>query len=282
MTATIERTMKSGHLIIAIIILGFLLGGLPSCKSKRAIIKAPIKEKGPEYLFSKMNEKEFRFNAIEAKFNIEYSQGRKNYDFKGQLRLVKDSLIWLNFNQDLGIEIARVMITQDSVKFIDRFRKQYLITDYGFINDFLNTNIDFGILQSIILGNDFEYYEDAKFKASIDGGQYKLSTSERRKLKKYVRNTDDETRIFLQQTWLNPDNFKITQIKLKELTKSSKKLTAEYSDFEPIDIQLFPHTIKYLVEAEDAIDVVVKYNRVTLKDNMQFPFNIPSKYSSVK
>lgn len=259
-----------------------LLAGLSACKSKRGIIKAPIKEEGPEFLFSRLQQNELKFNTFEARFSIEYNQNRTYHDFKGQIRMVKDSLIWISFNQDLGIEIARVMITEDSVKFLDRFNKKYLVTDYNFINNFLNTNIDFGILQSIILGNDFEYYEKAKFKASIDGGLYRLSTSGRSKLKKYVRDIEDAERIFLQDTWLNPENFKIEQVKLKELTRESKKLTANYSDFKDIGGQFFPNHVDYLIEAEEAISVEVKYNRITLNEKLRFPFNIPSKYIPAK
>jgi len=268
--------------IVFLLLIAIILGGLSACKSGRSLIKAPIKEEGEDYLFTKMKEKEFMFRTIEAKFNVEYNQGRKYYDFKGQIRMVKDSLIWINFNQDLGIEIARIMITQDSVKFLDRLQKQYLITDYNYINKFLNSNIDFGILQSIILGNDFEYYENAEFKASVDGGRYKLSTSERRKLKKYVRNSDDEARILLQQIWLNPENFKIEEVKLKELTNDSKKLTADYADFEMVGEYLFPYKVDYTVEADEAINVEVKYNHISINEKQSFPFKIPSKYTPAK
>jgi hypothetical protein len=214
--------------------------------------------------------------------DIEYRQDRKYHDFKGQIRIVKDSLIWVNFSQDLGIQIARIMITEDSVKFIDRIQQQYLITDYDYINNFLNTNIDFGILQSIILGNDFEYYEKAEFKAAVDGDEYRLSTTGRKKLKKYVRNNDDATRILFQTLWLDPLNFKIKEVKLQELTKDSKKLTASYSDFEQIGERLFPNTTKYLIEADDAIRVEVKYSRINLDKSMNFPFKIPSDYTKAR
>jgi hypothetical protein len=233
----------------------------------------------PEVLFAQLQQNAFKFKSIEARLNISYNENRKYLDFKGQVRIVKDSVIWISFNQDLGIEIARLLITQDSVKYLDRLHKSYLITDYDFINNFLKTNIDFGILQSILLGNDFEYYENATFKSSIDGAYYKLSTSERSKLKKYVRNTSDADRVFLQSLWLNPETFKIEQLKMKELTKDSKKLAAEYSDFEILDEQLFPTRVEYLVEAEDAISVKVDYSRIVLNEKMNFPFKIPSKYT---
>ena len=270
--------MKQTNTLIFIFLI-ILLGSITSCKTKKSLIKAPLKEEGPEFLFGELKEKEFKFQTFEARFNIDYNENVRYLDFKGQIRIVKDSVIWISFNQDLGIEIARLLITADTVKYMDRFNKKYLITDYVFINNFLNTSIDFGILQSIILGNDFEYYDRAKFKTSVDGELYKLSTGGRSKLKKYVRNSNDAERIFLQSMWLNPETFKIIQLKMKELTKDSKKLVADYSDFENIDGQLFPTKINYLVEAEDAIKVKVHYNRIVLNQKMNFPFKIPSRYS---
>jgi len=269
------RWQTGAYLIIAI----FIIAGMSSCKSKRSLYKKPIKAEGPEYLFEKLKQNEFQFETFSAKFNAEYSMDRKPFEFKGQVRIVKDSVIWITFGQDLGIEIARMIITRDSVKFLDRFNKKYFVGDYKFVNEFLKTSIDFGILQSIILGNDFEYYEKAKFKAAIDGGEYRLTTTGRSKLKKYVRNNSDEERIFLQSIWLNPDNFKITRIKIKELTQNSKKLTAMYSNFEDINGRLFPFKMAYEVEAESPITVKVKYSKIILNKSLKFPFKIPSKYN---
>jgi len=264
---------------ISLIVIMVIVAGMSSCKSKRSAIKQPIKAEGPDYLFEKLKENEFQFKTFSAKFNIEYSAGKKFYEFKGQVRIVKDSVIWITFGQDLGIEIARLLITQDSVKFVDRINKKYFIGDYAFVNNFLNTNIDFGILESIVLGNDFEYYEKAKFKASIDGGEYHLNTLGRSKLKKYVRNSADDERIFLQSMWLDPETFKITRINIKELTQNSKKLTAYYSNFEEINGRLFPFRLDYEVAAEKPIDVRVKYSRIELNESLKFPFKIPSKYT---
>jgi hypothetical protein len=272
-------TRKSWIILSVLIVMMIAMAG---CKSQRAIIKAPLKEEGADYLMARLNEKEFEFDSFEARANLSYRQNRKHLDFKAQVRIIKDSLIWVSFNQDLGIEVARVMITQDSVKFVDRINKQYLLTDYDFIDKFLNTNVDFGMLQSIILGNDFEYYEMAEFKASVEGGQYRLSTTGRSKLKKYVRNSSDAQRVLLQSIWLNPETFKITHVRLKELTRDSRKLEAAYSDFDALNGQLFPTKIKYAIDAAEPMEVTVEYSRIELNHQMSFPFKIPSKYEPAR
>lgn len=275
------NTFKSPKYYFQLLLIVLMAYGFFSCQSKRQLIKGPIKDEGAGYLFGKLQENQFKFNTFSAKFNIEYLVKRKPFEFKGQVNIVKDSAIWLIFTQDLGIEMARMLITLDSVKFLDRINKKYFVGDYDFVNSFLKTNVDFGVLQSIILGNDFEYYDSAEFKASVDNRQYKLTTSGRQKLKKHVRNTSDAERVFLQSIWLDPESFKINQIKLKELTPNSKKLTASYSEFENFEGQLFPFKIVYEVEADVPVKVKVVYSKIQLNGQVNFPFKIPEKYSPV-
>lgn len=276
------RPEISYHQIIVILIFVAVIAGLGGCKSKRSLIKAPIKEEGAAYLFEQLRENELKFETFTARLNVDYTVDKNRNDFKGQLRIVKDSAIWVSFNQDLGIEIARFLITEDSVKFLNRINRTYFAGDYAFVNNFLGANIDFGILQSLLLGNDFEYYEDIDFRASVDGGQYRLNTTGRSKLRKYVRNHDDNLRLLLQTIWLHPENFKITEIRLKELTRNSKKLTALYSDFQSFEKNKYPTRLTYTIEADIPISVTVKYSRITLNETATMPFNVPDKYSAVQ
>ena len=59
--------------------------------------------------------------------NVEYSEDKGKTSLKGQLRIQSDSLIWLTFSPALGIEAARVLLTNDSVKFINRLNKTYFL-----------------------------------------------------------------------------------------------------------------------------------------------------------
>jgi hypothetical protein len=271
------RGVKSIHFIVFMLMVSVTLS---ACKSNRSILKVPIKEEGADFLLEKLTENEFKFNTFTSRLAIDYTYDRKKLDFKGQVRIVKDSAIWISFNQDLGIEMVRLLITEDTVKFIDRINRTYFVGDYAFVNDFLSANIDFGILQSLLLGNDFEYYEDASFRASIDSRQYRLNTTGRGKLKSNVRNSDDNTRNLLQTLWLNPETFKITEIRLKELTRNSKKLTAVYSGFQNIENQQFPTKVDYSIEADVPIKVTVRHSRMTLNQPASMPFNVPEKYTT--
>lgn len=270
---THKLMLRKGSFVLLLIIL------FASCSTKRNIIKEPLKEAKAVYLLEKLAQSELQFEWFSAKFSIDYIYDKKLTEFKGQIRIRKDSVIWLSFSPALGIEMARLKITNDSVYFMNRINKTYLKGDYKFINDYLQTNIDFDILQSFIIGNDFQFYEKSKFRAFIDNQEYRLSTMERHKLKKYVKQ-DESLKAFIQNIWLSPETYKITRVNIKEFN-NDKKLDARYDNFKDHEGQLFPFDIVFEITADEKIIVEVDYSRIDINEEKSFPFTIPSKYDRI-
>jgi hypothetical protein len=261
------------------LLLALLLG---ACSPSRKVLKAPLKEEGAEFLFARLKEKELKFDWFSARFSAEYTNKGRQNSLSGQIRIRKDSLIWISLTPMLGIEALRVMISQDSVKMINRLDDTYFIGDYDLLNRFLNTNIDYDLLQAFLLGNDLQFYENGKFHSSIDRGEYKLSTAERQKLKKFVRNSQEKMKILIQNIWLDPATFKITRADVKEIRRDNIKLESTYGGFEQLEGQLFPGKMTYTIWAENTIRVRVEFSRLVLDTPQQFPFKIPSSYQPVR
>jgi hypothetical protein len=270
------------HLFILPFSFLLLLIILASCITQRKIIKAPIKEEGADYLFKKLKEHELQYHWFTAKFSAEYSNKGQTNSFNGQIRIRKDSVIWLSFSPAFGIEVFRMMLTQDSVKFINRMNNTFFAGDYNYVNHYLNTNIDFDILQSFLTGNDLSFYENGKFRAGIDNGIYKLMTAERMKLKKFVRNSQENLRVLIQTIWIDPESFKITHADVKEIREPNIQLDARYSSFEKIENQIFPKDMSFDISADNNLSVTVSFNRITFDIAQAFPFKIPQSYRPVK
>jgi hypothetical protein len=264
------------------ILISILFLAMISCQTARKTIKEPIREYGAEFLFDKLKENELKFEWFSAKFNLDLVINKKKSEFTGLIRMRKDSTIWLTFSPALGIEMARLIISNDSVKFINRINKTYYIGSFRNVQTLLDANIDFDIFQSILLGNDLTYYENGKFRASYDNGEYHLVTAGRQKLKKFVKNLADEERIYIQNIFLDPQTFKITQMKTKELKKENKKLDAVYSNFQPVGGQLFPHHIFYDLMADKPVQVDLDYSKIEINEPQEFPFKISSNYTRIQ
>jgi len=141
----------------------FLIVGLAlsstSCKSKKHVLRTSLKEYGFSYLYARMLENQMEFDYLNAKFNFVYGQDKNKTNLRGQLRIKNDSLIWISITPALGIEAARVLLTNDSVKFINRLNKTYFSGKYELIDSLLNTTIDYSLLQSMLVGNDLTQYD---------------------------------------------------------------------------------------------------------------------------
>jgi hypothetical protein len=226
-----------------------------------------------------MLENQINFDYLEAKFNIAYMEDRKKTDLRGQMRMRKDSLIWISFSPALGIEAARLSLSNDSIKFINRLNKTYIDGKYDLVNERINTTIDYSILESMIVGNDLTQYDVNKYKASIDGGLYRITIQERKKIKQFLRSDETDTKVLVQNIWLDPENFRIRKIELKELNDGdNKKLTVLYDDYRVVGDHLFPGKIMINISSQKSIDIEIDFTRVELNQPLRFPFNIPRKY----
>ncbi|MBN3035990.1 MAG: DUF4292 domain-containing protein [Bacteroidales bacterium] len=253
-----------------------------SCQSYRKVVKEPLKEYGADYLFKKLKENELRWEWFSAQFAADIIIDKKKNSFSGQIRMKRDSALWISFSPALGIEMMRLLLTNDSVRFINRINNTYFTGSSENINAMLDANIDYDVIQSILLGNDLTYYEEGRFRATYDSREYHLVTTGRAKLKKYVKTLQDEERIYIQNIFMDPLSFKITQMKIKEVKRENKKLDAFYSDFREIGGQLFPHRIFYDLVADIPVQVSIEYTRITLDTPHRFIFRIPEKYTRIQ
>lgn len=260
-----------------------------SCKTQETISNTSNRAKedtiqikttlGSDSIIYKMTENQFNFEWLSAKFTADYETDNNNTSFSGQIRIRKDSIIWISISK-FSIEGARILITQDSIFVINRMDNNYFKSDFNYINRFINSTVDFDMLQAFIVGNDFKYYEKDKFKTSFDGEYFHLNTINRHKLKKYIRNENDKLKILIQNIEINPRTYKIINLNVKEV-KENNKLKISYSDFENINDQLLAKLLQISIISEKVIGIKLEYSKVILNEEFNFPFKIPENYERI-
>lgn len=270
-------------LFLKFVLLIFVVTSLASCTGTRKAVREPLKEQGDQFLMGKLKEHELKFHQFSAKFNATYLVDRKKTTVSGNLRIDHDSIIWISITPALGIEAVRFILTPDSIKFINRLNNTYFLHNFAYINQLLNKTLDYDMAQAFLLGNDFSLYDSNSFKASVENQQYKLSTVNRRKLRRYVRRSDDDISIPIQSIWLDPENFKISKVLLKEAERDSRRFLATYSEFEDVDGKLIPTNLDFKVETDDKkIRIMITYTRIQIDQEQTYPFRIPESYTEMK
>ena len=254
-----------------------------SCKHQRKLTstnKCILDYKNSRILTTNLKSNEFHFDRLNAKLSVETMIDSTYNSFSISLRIKKDSLMWMSISK-LGIEGVRVLITKDSVKFFSRIGNNYFKGDFSYFSNILNTQVDFEILQSLLIGNSVAFYnEDEKIKPGVDNCQYTLGTIRKYKLRK-VMGRGKEMDEPVQSIYMDPSTFKIARILFYDFNPP-RSLDAHFDEFTTVDsTQLFPLKISYTIKAQKNINMTIHYTKPRLNEEQSFPFKIPDNYERI-
>lgn len=280
--------IKTKHLFRIVCALLFVSLLFSSCKTRKKITlnngRCILDFKNARTLTSHLKEKEFKFDRLNAKLSVDAEIDSTSASFTVTLRMKKDSVIWMSLSK-LGIEGARALITKDSVKFIKRplgdDAGKFFVGDYAYISKMLNTDLDFELLQSLLVGNSVEFYdEDEKIKPGIDNCQYTLGTIRKQRLRR-VMEKGKELKEPAQSIYMVPETFKIARILFYEFGPD-RSFDARYSEYELKDsTQLFPMKMNYTIKAQKNVKIDIAYSKIVLNEEQTFPFKIPENYEAI-
>lgn len=238
-----------------------------SCSSKKGITSSELKSYSANQIIREIKKNQFEFENMQSKLNIEFDDGKKAMSLKGQLRMQRDSVIWISLTY-LGIEAARLKITTDSINFINRSNKTYLSEDMAKLKEFIPIEPSLEFIQDILTGNERLIQKGERFKASVADGRYRLET----------RN-DDNNFIRNKEIWVLPENFRISKYEIQEQDAERSKIELEYDNFESYNGRYLP--TKILLTHGQEISIEIEYSNVTTDKNLKFPFRLNKKYDRI-
>ncbi len=267
----------------------FLLTMFWGCKTSQKVISdTPTiqnqniaqKDLEPDSLYFKLKENELKFNTLSVKFSAKAIINKKETSVSGLLRIQADSLIWVSITPALGIEAVRVLIVDDTIKILNRLDGSCTIASFAYLSEITKQEMDFDMLQALILGNDFSYYDNTKFTASVEKQGYKLNTLNRRKLKRAARKNETMNSIPYQYMIMDFANYKIKETNLESVNENNYKFSATYQDFVEIEKQLVPTKLTMQAEAAaDKFQLRANYSKIQINpEPIGFPFRIPDSY----
>ena len=111
-----------------------------SCASRKKTVQ-PQQPQSFEWLTANM--------TIQAEGN-----GMVYNDLSGQLRMRKDSLVWLNVTATMGVEVLRAKVSNDSIWIVNRMEKTYLAEPLDTISAQLGMPLSLPLVQTLLLDNN--------------------------------------------------------------------------------------------------------------------------------
>jgi hypothetical protein len=228
--------------------------------SRKVTIPAPSIPK------TSLNIEEIDFEYFEGKARMILRDSKKERDVKANIRIRKDSVIWMTFNV-VGIQGGKALINRDSITIVSTVDKEYFVFDYKELSRRFKVDINYDIIQAAMLGNPIvpRKPEDEVIQES---SMYLL---------KQQAGTINVT------NYVNAATMKIEKVELKE-GNSSNSLMINYSQFQPVGDKVFPYngTINLFYQAVSGLlntTIIFEYNKAEVgTKELRFPFNIPKRY----
>lgn len=205
------------------------------------------------------------FRTFSAKIKVDYTGGDgKKYDVNANIRMYKDSAIWIAVNALLGIDAMRLLITKDSVKLLDKLNKTYTARSVDYLQEVTSLPLDLKILQDLIIGNPVFFAGHTIVSYSEDNNQISLlSISE----------------LFKNLVTLNETDKTLLHSKLDD-TDIARNRTADltYSDYETKKGMPFSTRRRIVVTEKSRLDIKLEFRQYEFNQEVSFPFPIPKNY----
>ncbi|QRR04271.1 DUF4292 domain-containing protein [Dyadobacter sandarakinus] len=213
--------------------------------------------------------KELQFDYLVAKSKFSFKGRKQDFDNTNvNIRMKRDSVIWMSVT-GIGFEVARGIITPDSIVFIDKIHKDYFVFTYEQLSKQYNFELNFPLLQAVIVGNmPFGQQPDARFVKENDFYILKQIV-DRLEVDNYVAER----------------TLKLSRLLATEVP-TQNTFTLDYEDFRDVQGSLFPFVSQIMLNVRSGQEQAVNQTSMRLKHSKVelvsaspgFPFSIPSSY----
>jgi hypothetical protein len=204
---------------------------------------------------------EVDFSYLTAKGKLFFKNESQEISSAVDIRIRKDSAIWLSLRPVLGIEAARILITTDSVYIADKLNKKNMAYNFSELSQLANFPVSFSMLQAAIIGNMPFVIKDAK--AIAEGNYFRLLQKE-----------DN----LLADHFVSRQNLKLARLLLSD-QETDNRMEIAYDNFGNVGDMLFPFKANTSIDynlngVRSATEVEIVHSKIDLPSRpVSFPFN---------
>ncbi len=261
MKANFQINIRTAYPVLILLLVLSL--GATSCKSKKSITKP--KDNSTVNLDNKTEV----FDAIKNnRYEFEYFAANATCDYSGSpvpisinMRMQRGQKIWMSASA-IFFEIARVLITPDSVHIINYNDKTITSRKIDFIAAYTGTPLTINQIQDALVGNSILTHDE---NSSYENAAEALKITTRIKQFLLVEAFNTET---LRPVKINADE-----------AGTANKLEVIYSDFVEQNSRILPSLVSLsAVTNTQQMKASLKYSDISTLTITDWPFKIPAKY----
>ncbi|RYY38341.1 MAG: DUF4292 domain-containing protein [Chitinophagaceae bacterium] len=203
------------------------------------------------------------FHTFTAKINVDYKDAtNKNQNLNVNVRMYKDSAIWISATGFMGIEGMRALITKDSVKILNKLDKVYTARSMSYLQDVTDMPLDLPTMQNLLVGNPI-FFDSVSSYAHSSG----------------VLTLQSVGTWFKHLLALGDDDGNIMRSKIDDVDPSSNR-TADitYGEYQEKGGVKFATKRQIILSEAKKLSVKMDFRQFAFNEEISFPFSIPKNY----
>jgi hypothetical protein len=213
-------------------------------------------------LISELEENRILYSTFNGKAKTKLEVNNKTFNATLNLRIKHQEAIWISVTAFLGIEVARILITPDRIKILNRLQSEYIDKPFDYIYNFTSKELGFNEIEALLIGNTM----DLAFNPQVEFYHTSLG---------YEAQSMNADLGFLMQFG---KDFRLSQNRFTQ-ESTNQNLTSNYNDFQIIMNQSIPKNIELIIKANKLdLNAVMDYNNINLNEELSLPFQIPSGF----
>jgi hypothetical protein len=203
------------------------------------------------------------FNTFSGKAKTNLNINNNDYDCTLNIRISNNKKIWVSITAILGVEVARALITPDSIYLINKLQGVYLKKPFSYVYNYANKQVNYAMVQALLIGNaipsllnDSTRYAEANNNINLSGN-----------LKDVLYNV------------ILGSDYRVTQTSLNNAGQG-QTLQLSYSNFMQSGSNKVPTQIGISsVAKNNKLQASMHYVKTEFNQPQDYPFNIPGDYT---
>ncbi|RZM28912.1 MAG: DUF4292 domain-containing protein [Pedobacter sp.] len=263
-----RRNLLSKTLLLGLVALTL------ACKTKKVIIPTPVTpaetpvvptvDKRAEYI-KLLRSKNVNFNTLSMK-------GKANIDFNGNtnnvsmnVKMERDKKIWVSITAVLGIEVARAVITPDSIFVLNKLQSTYLKKPIRYIYNYTSKEVSFKLLQDVLTGNAISSFFNPNAQLDVKNDLYELNGTQ-----------GNLGFTILFNTLLKPRETNLNDL------MAGQALKVVYGDYQKVNEYVFPTAIKInSMSGKRKVAIDLDFSKVEMNVPVDFPYSVPKRFELI-
>ena len=272
--------MKNIKYILLIIVLLFT-----SCALKKEYIIGDSKGITAKKIVKAIEQNQNKFESLQARAKIDYSSNNKIKTNTVTIRILAGEKVWIS--APLGA--IRLLITKDSIKYYNKLERNYIKTDFSYIEDLLGLNVTYYMLEKLLFAHPVLELSSREFEKKLN----KENNQTPSKLRSYIfkKDVNFDNNQFVGLFYINPYNFKLNSQKFfksedsikvtnaSKILKGSQTFSINYKNYTTINKEVYPKKILFLDSDNKSINIDMK--SIAINKKLNIPFRIPRGYNQI-